>query len=137
MPYLDEQVADAEQLTNFILESNKFTTELVNGVAVTKVHYKAFFSTKPHEQSVFRMNGLQDDVVEALGRTFVGLQREKPIYGWGRVSAGTVRETVPLAVRADEPPPRHAVIHNWPADVEHRRTLAIQLASEAVATKLR
>ena len=138
MSYLSAQIDDGEYLTNFVLESNKFKSEKLasgGGVRVV-VHYKAFEPEKTGERSVFRMDGLDKDAIAELGRTFVGQPREKPIYGWGRIKAVAVRRAVPLQVRADEPPPRHAVIDTWPPEVEHARALMMELASEAEPTKL-
>jgi hypothetical protein len=131
MPYLPAQIDDDEYLTNFVLESNKFKNEKLPGGGIRLVvTYKAF-EPGAGERSVFRMDGLSEDAIAELGRAFVGQPREKPIYGWGRLTAGVVRRVVPLQVRADEPPPRHAVIDTWPPDIEHARVLMMELASEA------
>jgi hypothetical protein len=83
------------------------------------------------------MGGPPDDIVRELGRVFVAQPRDKPaVLGWGRIAAGVVRRIGALLARADEPPPRHAVKENWPPDIEQRRALAIELASETAATKL-
>jgi hypothetical protein len=137
MPYLDEAVDDAEPLTNFVVESNKFKKDkLPGGGTQDVVHYRAFMPDTDRERSVFRMDGLAQDMIALLGNAFVGLQRGKPILGWASIAAGAVRRSIPLKVRADEPPPRHAVIDAWPADVERCRALAMELASEALATRL-
>src|SRR5580658_9319528 len=126
MPYLPAQIDDGEYLTNFVLESNKFRNEELAGHGGVRVvlRHTAFMHDQTGERSVFRMDGLTQDAVAELGRVFVGQPREKPILGWGRLTAGVVRRIAPLQVRADEPPPRHAVIDTWPPDIEHARSLA-------------
>jgi hypothetical protein len=138
MPYLNPQVADDELLTNFVLESNKFRKEAIAGGGSRDViYYKAFLpKLSSSEQSVFRMDGVSDDTVRELGRVFVAQPRDKSLLGWARIAAGVVRCIAALVVRADEPPPRHALIENWPPDIEQRRAIAIELASEAAATRL-
>jgi hypothetical protein len=137
MPFLAALVDDAEGLTNFVLEANKFRKEsLPSGGTRDVLHFKAFMPDRGGERSVFRMDGLAKSVIAELGRVFVGLQRDKPVLGWGQISAEIVRRTAPLHVRADEPPPRHAVIDAWPSDIERSRALAMDLASQAAATKL-
>lgn len=137
MPYLSEDVSGAEQLTNFVLESNKFRREkLAAGGTRDVMHFKAFMPDTGGERSVFRMDGLDEASVMELGRVFVAQPREKPLLGWGRLSADQVHAVGSLRVRGDEPPPRHAVIDAWPVDIELCRVLAMELASAAVATKL-
>jgi hypothetical protein len=138
MPYLPAIVDDAEELTNFVIESNKFRKEaLPTGGTKDVLHYKAFMCDKGGERSVFRMGGLAHNVIVEWGRVFVALQRDKSLLGWGQIPAGTVRQVTSLRVRSDEPPPRHAVIDQWPIDIEQSRALALVLAaSQSAATIL-
>jgi len=128
MAYLPDHIDSLEKLTNYVLESNKFKADAI--------HWRAFMPSSDGERSVFRMDDVDHESVIELGRVFVGQPRNKPILGWGRISAGTVREQLPLRVKADEPPPRHAVIDQWPPEVEQRRVLAMTLASAAATIQL-
>lgn len=137
MSFLAENIDDAEQLTNYVVESNKFKTDVLpSGGTRDVLHFRAFLPDKCGERSVFRMDGLDHNTVIEWGRVFVAQPRCKSILGWGRIPAGAVRRQQPLQIRADEPPPRHAVIDQWPTEIEHARTLAMELASAAAATKL-
>lgn len=137
MAHLAEKIDDVEELTNYVVESNKFRVDkLPSGGTRNVLHYRAFLPDKNRERSVFRMDGLDHSTVVEWGRVFVAQPRCKSILGWGRVPAGAVRRQLPLRVRSDEPPPRHAVIDQWPTEIEHARTLAMELASATVATKL-
>lgn len=137
MSYLSDQIGDAENLTNFVLESNKFRNDKsADGRSRVVLHFKALMPDNAGERSVFRMDGLSQDVIAELGRVFVAQPRDKKILGWGKINAATVRQREPLRVRADEPPPRHAVIDRWPVEVEHTRALAMELAQAAEATRL-
>lgn len=128
MTKLADVVADAEELANFIYESNKFRKDGVDWRA---------FRPNPYDgqRSVFRVDGLGHTQISALGQEFVGDPNDKAILGWGLVRAGVVRAVPPLTVRADPPPDRHAAIESWPAPVESQRTLAMQLASKALAVR--
>lgn len=138
MPCLSEDIDDIEQLTNYVVESNKFRSDKSSsGDTRDVLHFKAFLPDNSGERSVFRMDGLDHGTVVEWGRVFVAQPRDKSrILGWGRIPAGIVRRQRPLRVRADEPPPRHAVIDQWPSDIEQSRALAMELASASVATKL-
>jgi len=124
---MDGDVADTERLANFVLESNKLTRD--------GVHFKAFLPGGDGQRSLFRIDGLSDEYVAATGQAFVGNLRDKLVLGWGTIRAASIRKVIPLLLRADKPPPRHAVIEGWPDEIERRRALAMQLASKSDAHK--
>lgn len=120
-------VDDAEALANYIVESNKFKRGSVD--------HRAYLPGRDGERSVFRTDGLANEDVAALGQTNVAAARNKTLLGWATIFAEIVRRAIPLTVRSDEPPPRHAVIESWPEALEERRKLAMFLASKAETTK--
>jgi len=122
-------VLDEEELANFILESNKFKKD-------GGIDWRAFRpNRKDGQRSVYRVEGLANDIIALHGRVFVGSPNDKQILGWALITAGVVRAAVPLTVRADPPPPRHAAIESWPDAEQEQRTLAILLASKAKAVQ--
>lgn len=128
MSYLPDQVDDAELLTNYVDEDDKIKNH--------EITWRAFRPGRDGERSVYRNDGLSDESILDIGRAFVGLQKNRPIFGWGQVPAGFVRAQAPLRVRADEPPPRHAVIDLWPSDPEAIRGLCMALARVARTTEV-
>lgn len=117
-------IADDEPLANFILESNKFTKDGVS--------WRQYMPCgTPCNRSVFRIGDLTKVETGRLGQTFVADARGKALLGWGQFAAQIVSQVRPLALRADEPPIRHAIIENWPDARDKQMELAQLLASEA------
>src|SRR5690348_13995276 len=101
---MDPEVADEEQIANFILESSKLRAD-------GTIHHRAFLPGKNDgERSVMRIGGLSQEFVAATGQAFVGNPRDKKILGWGQLQAAAIRHAQPLEVVSDVPPPRHALI---------------------------
>jgi hypothetical protein len=126
---MDSEVADEEQIANFILESNKFRPD-------GTVHPRAFLPGKNDgERSVMRISGLSAEYTAATGQAFVGNLRDRKVLGWGQISAAEIRSPnalgIALDVVSDVPPPRHALINGWPPERERRDALALLLASKA------
>ena len=119
---MDSEVADEEQIANFVLESNKFRSD-------GSVHPNAFRPGRDGERSVMRINGLSTEYVAATGQAFVGNLRDKKILGWGELNVGAVRGSRALEVLSDVPPPRHALIKGWPSERDKQDALTLFLAS--------
>lgn len=117
---MDAVIAPAEILANYVVESNKIKS--------TGVDHRAFLPGKDGERSLFRIDGLCTEYVAATGQAFVGNLRDRKILGWAALRAADVSVLNPLRLRADEPPPRHAVIDNWPTELDEQRKLALELA---------
>jgi len=118
---MDVAIAPEEQLANYLLESSK--------IKGTSVDHRAFLPGRDGERSVFRIDGLCKELIATTGQAFVLENRpDKQIVGWAAFKAADVFGLNRLRLRADEPPPRHAVIDNWPAEPEERRKLALELA---------
>lgn len=124
------EVGDDEALASFVLESNKFKSD-------GAVDHRQLMPSNRHKNtSVFRIDGLQHADTVALGNAEVAVKRGKPgVLGWVLLRAGTVREVRPLTVIPKEPPPKHALVENWPPP-EQWRTLALLLASKAQSVRV-
>jgi len=128
---MDPEIGDGEDLANFIVESNKFASD-------GGVHFKAMLPDGSGERSLFRIDGLSREYIAAWGKAFVANPRDKPLYGWGKLKAASVTALTALfgiTLKWDEPQPRHAVIADWPPEVEKRRAAAMELAKCAEACR--
>jgi hypothetical protein len=130
---LPEQVGDAEDLARFLTQSSQFNLTMAKPAAFLP-------SPSSRESSVSRHGKDPLDGLWELGFLAAG---SRTLYGAAIFKAREVR-SLDLAVSADEPPPRHAVIRGWPwtdADPElekaKRKELAARLASAAGPPVLR
>ena len=130
---LAEVVDDEEDLARFLTQSNHFNTEVVKPAALLP-------SPKTRETSVFRHGPSPLSILWAIGLEAVGT---RPLYGAAIFKAAVVRAAL-LTVEPKEPPPRHAVILEWPwmesdPDLQKakRKELAILIVSAAGAPVLR
>jgi hypothetical protein len=82
------------------------------------------------EHSVFRIASLLHQDICGLGTWRVCPTRKKNFYGFASLRVEAILRIGPV-VRSDEPPKRHAIIHQWPATKEERLSVAQQLAAEA------
>jgi hypothetical protein len=102
---LPNLIGDEEDLARFLTQSNQFH------VATATVKPSAFLpSQKDKETSVCRHGHQPSDRLWTIGREST---RGRGFYGAAIFKAEAVREAN-LKLRADEPPARHAVIHEWP-----------------------
>ena len=101
---LPELVADEEDLARFVTSSGQFNT--------IGVKLDAFMPGRDNETSVFRHSGQPRDELWAIGEEFAAQGRT--IHGAAILKARDVRQAR-LDVLAEEPPPRHAAIRNWPS----------------------
>jgi len=127
---LPELVDDDEDLARFLVSNNQFSVDK------QVVKPGAFLpSPRDGETSVYRHGSEPRAALWSIGEEHVAGKRT--IYGAGIIKAAAVR-SAELAVLADEPPPRHAAIRNWPwlDDPELRKAQqkekAILLASKAI-----
>jgi hypothetical protein len=129
---LSEQVANEEKLARFLTSQSQFNSTMVKPSA---------FLPEPNtwETSVFRCSGEQPEDLWAVGHKYAAQGRN--LHGAAIFEAGSVR-AFRLHVIADEPPPKHAAIRNWPQvrdDPERQKAqhkeLAILLASKASLLK--
>ena len=130
---LPEHVDDREDLARFLIQSNQFNATVVKPSAFLP-------NPKDRETSVSRHGKVPADALWELGQMAAGARK---LYGAAVFKAQAVRE-LKLEVLADEPPPRHAVICNWPWIADDRelqkakqKELALVLASAASPPILR
>lgn len=100
---LAEVVAGAEDLARFLTQSSQFGAGIVKAAA--------FLPGKDDETSVFRHGPEPATELWRIGSEVVAVERR--VRGVAFLKAGEVRDNG-LEVEADEPPPRHAAIRQWP-----------------------
>ena len=127
---LPEEIGDEEEVARFLTQSNQFTRAYVKPAAFLP-------SPKGRETSVSRHGREPAEELWRLGRGAAGA---RTLYGAALVEAKAVR-AARLSVTADEPPPRHAVIRDWPwhedrelqkAQQKDRANVLAQAAGEPV-----
>src|SRR4051794_35509896 len=100
---LPEQVADDEGLARFLVHSNHYTATVVKPVAFLP-------NPRDRETSVSRHGA---EPLTQLWEIGLAATAGRHLYGAAIVRARNVG-SAQLKVVADEPPPRHAVIRDWP-----------------------
>lgn len=100
---LPEQVAEDEDLARFLVQSNQYNTVLVKPAAFLP-------SPKDRETSISRHGAEPSDRLWEIGLVAAG---DRKLHGAAIIRAQHVT-SAQLKVVADEPPPRHAVIRDWP-----------------------
>lgn len=88
---------------------------------------------KDGKTSIFRIAGLTDSVVLAIGNREVGVNRR--LHGWGVFEARSVVD-LGLRLEPDDVPPRHANIVGWPEDKDAVIEKAQDLSACAIDLKL-
>jgi hypothetical protein len=101
---LPEIVADEEDLARFLTSSSQFNSRMAKPSAFLP-------EIEGRETSVFRLRIDLRESLWATGDEYVAQGRT--IHGAAVFKARDVRG-IQLEVLADEPPPRHAAIRNWP-----------------------
>jgi hypothetical protein len=103
---LPELVADGEDLARFLPSSSQFNSQMAKPSAFLP-------APQSRETSVFRHGAEPLAELWQIGDEHAAAGRN--IHGAAIVKAHDVR-AVGLSVTADEPPPRHAAIRDWPLD---------------------
>ena len=134
-PSEPEPINDVERLSRFITDHSNYS--VVNNT----VNFRAFVPRRhDNELSIMRTDELGEPQVWALGDV-VAAPSGRTVYARGDFTAPDVRESAVgpwrLTVRADNDPPRHAVIEGWPPPThsdatEARKNLAQLLRARAV-----
>lgn len=120
---MDEAIADAEPLAIFVYDSEKMKTD--------GAHWKAFLPSKDGERSFFRVDTLSEAEVAEIGHREAASRQDQQLRGWAEILGLNVRHNPPLRLKAVEPPPRHGVILDWPAESQDKKKLAMALAGVA------
>lgn len=126
---LSDIVADEEDLARFLTQSSQFNAFMAKPAAFLP-------SPRNRETSVSRHGSEPREGLWKIGLAAAG---ERKLYGAAIVKAKVASTAVQLAVFADEPPPRHAVIRGWPWDgpdpelqKARQKEIAAMIASQAV-----
>ena len=84
-----------------------------------------------YKTSIFRIDGLPDNAIWALGDHHVGTD-QRPVLARLDLNARTIYEQA-LNFEVDNTPPRHANIVGWPTDRSHFRSIAQQVAAKGIS----
>lgn len=106
---LPDHVVDEEDLARFLTQSNQFNKAMAKPSAFLPSPAGVTFET-----SVSRHGREPIERLRSLGRLAAG---ERSLHGAAIVKAHVVR-SVALTVDPDEPPDFHAVIRDWPRDID-------------------
>ena len=132
-----EPISDTERLTRYISEHDHYRP---TKAPQDRLHFRAFLPsrTEPDELSIARTDALPENEVWLLGERMITEVSGRPVIARGDFTAVDVRQVVlqgfpPLAVRPDEPPPRHALVFDWPSvnAPDARKSFAQQLRRAA------
>jgi hypothetical protein len=118
-----DQVKSDENLSRYIIQSNQIRT------SDKTVKYTAFMPAPNGKTSVFRTSGLQEEDIWEIGNN-VAVQRQRNLYGRAEVAAGQVFD-VGLHIEADDVPPRHANLTDWPDESSKQMAIALELEASA------
>lgn len=119
-------VEPAEPLARFILNKGDYRAD-------GTVRHRIFLpSPKTGQTSVFRIFGLSENAIWVIGDKEVAQKRKPPLSLIGRADI-FVRQVLNtgLHIDADDIPPRHANIANWPIEQSAQRLIAMELAGMA------
>ncbi len=123
-----EPVNPLETLSRFVV-SNRWIR------ADNTVRHTAFLpNPKNGETSVFRISGITDNEIWAIGESEVAPIQNKPILGRADIETSIVISK-DLKVIPSEPPERHADITGWPEESKHKQ-IALELAAESEFHKI-
>ena len=115
-----------EPLARFILNKGDYRSD-------GTVRHRIFLpSPKTGQTSVFRIFGLSENAIWEIGDNEVAQKRRPPLSLIGRADI-FIRQvlTTGLHIDADDIPPRHANITNWPIEQSAQRLSAMELAGMA------
>lgn len=118
-----EPVDKSENLSRFVIY-NRWIRSSIN-----KVKYAAFIPDNNGDTSVFRISGITDNEIWAIGDREVAPKRKRPILGRADIITSIVISK-DLKVIPSEPPERHADITGWPEESKQKQ-IALELADEA------
>lgn len=122
---LDTPCLPEEVTARFILSRSHFAT------SDRRVKARAF-EPAPNDRttSVFRTTGLRNAQVWEIGSIYVADPQDRNIHARAEVSVRSI-QSLQLVVTPREPPPRHAIIQDWPDDKSAAMSIAQRLAAES------
>lgn len=112
-----------DQVSRFAVDDSYFRAD-------NSVKHRAFTPARDGCTSVFLISGMTHAECIAHGTEHVASARGKPIRGYVRVQAKFIFAEC-LSIEDDIPPPRHANILNWKADIDAAKLQSMSIAEEA------
>lgn len=114
----------SNELARFLTSSKHFNP------AQQRVTHNAFMP-RAGAASVFRVGGLNDARVRAIGKEHIVLGPGRRIHGCGYIGGEHVTRSG-LSLEVDNTPPRHANIVGWPPEKGAQKLKAMELAHAAI-----
>ncbi|MBT3881530.1 MAG: hypothetical protein HOF76_21115 [Candidatus Scalindua sp.] len=113
-----------EALSRFVLQKTYIRAD-------NTIRPAAFLpNPKNGETSVFRISGITDNEIWAIGDSKVAPKQNRPILGRADINASIVLSNY-LEIIPSEPPERHADITGWPEEKSEQKQIALELAAES------
>jgi len=117
-------VDSIEILSRFVLQKTYIRAD-------NTVRPAAFLpNPKNGETSVFRISGIKDNEIWAIGEREVAPKQNRSILGRADIIASKVISQE-LRVIPSEPPEKHADITGWPDEKSKQKLIALELAEAA------
>lgn len=122
---LPPDIAPNEVVTHYILSKSEYS------VTKSQVKPRALEpSSEDGSISVFRIQDLDDNEIWQLGRQKVNIPGNQALRARADITVSSIR-AANLRVRAEEPPPRHALVFGWPENKDAIMAKAQVLAAQA------
>ncbi len=122
---MDEAVSADENITRFINQKAYFRP------GDRSVKHNAFMPNRDGEVSVYRITGIDDSEVYAIGTEYFAEITGKPLMGRADIIASEILRHELSIQSHQDPHPRHANIIGFPDEKSKQRLIAIELATEA------
>jgi hypothetical protein len=126
MDSLPPDPAPSELTSRYLRQSNHYSAS--SGRVKPRASHPA---PNDHKTSIFRVLGLTDSEIWALGDTAITLPPGSTLLARAELSVDQITATG-LHVESEEPPPRHANIINWPVEKDEVMSKAQELAAVAI-----
>src|SRR5712691_5176414 len=95
------------------------------------IRHNAFMPPPSGRFSMYRISGLLEDEIWAIGKKFVADVLKKPLQGRGDLNSKLLYEQGLTVQSAPEPHPRHVNVVGWDLASTQTRLIAVKLASLA------
>jgi len=126
LPRLGSEVAPDEAISRYLLQSGHYSA------STGRVKPHGFHPARRNRKtSVSRVQGLEDREIWKLGDVCVALPQGTNLRARADLLVADV-VNVGLRVEAEQPPPRHANIIDWPAEKDALMSCAQELAAVAI-----
>ena len=122
---MDEVVSAEENITRFINQKAYFRSDDVT------VRHNAFMPNRDGEVSVYRITGIDDSEIYAIGTEYFAEITGKPLMGRADIIVSEILKHDLRIQPHQDPHPRHANICGYPDEKSERKLVAIELAAGA------